>query len=178
MKTFKTRNDLIKNLPTNLKICEIGVFRGDFSKILFNQLPNELHLIDPFIGEVWSGDKDGSNMRLANLNNAYEEILMMYKEHKNVYIHKGFSQNILKNFPDNYFDFIYIDGDHSYEGVKNDLMLSKRKVKINGIISGHDFNDNQFPGVVMAVNEFCALYNLSINSLTEDNLPTFTIINK
>jgi hypothetical protein len=72
---------------------------------------------------------------------------------------------------------MYIDADHTYDSVKNDLEICKKKTKINGIISGHDYDNNKFPGVVRAVNEFCSKYNLNIFALTQDGCPTFGIIN-
>jgi hypothetical protein len=82
----------------------------------------------------------------------------------------------LKTFNDEYFDIIYIDGDHSYEGVLRDLKLSYNKVKKNGIICGHDYNISTYPQIVQAVWSFCKEYNLKINYLTRDELPTFGII--
>lgn len=54
------------------------------------------------------------------------------------------------DFPDNFFDLIYIDGDHSYQSVKQDILLWIGKVKKKGIIAGHDYN---WSGVEKAVNE-------------------------
>ena len=50
MKYFNTRNELLTILNKNIKVCEIGVFKGEFSKIILDILnPSELHLIDIFI---------------------------------------------------------------------------------------------------------------------------------
>lgn len=178
MNIFKTRNDFISTLNKNLIMCEIGVFKGDFSHILFNQSPKELHLIDPFIGSFWSGDKDGLNMQYANLEISYQYLKNLYLEHNHVSIHRGYGQDILQSFSDHYFDFMYIDAEHTYDSVKKDLAICKQKTKINGIISGHDYDRNKFPGVVQAVNEFCTENNLNIFAITQDGCPTFGIINK
>jgi hypothetical protein len=51
MEIFETRNDLLNIIDKNLVVCEIGVFKGDFSKIMLDTLsPKELHLIDIFDG--------------------------------------------------------------------------------------------------------------------------------
>ena len=52
------------------------------------------------------------------------------------------------------FDFVWIDGDHSYEQVKRDITNYLPKVKKGGIIGGHDYNSNVFTGVKKAVDEF------------------------
>lgn len=43
-------------------------------------------------------------------------------------------------FPDKFLDFVYVDADHSYEGCKRDLLAWIPKIKVGGIISGHDLN--------------------------------------
>jgi predicted O-methyltransferase YrrM len=53
-------------------------------------------------------------------------------------------------------DFVYIDGDHSYEGVKIDLEISLRKLKPGGLITGDDYGPGNWwqGGVKRAVDEF------------------------
>lgn len=174
---YNTRNDFFNTLGKGLKICEIGVFKGEFSKFIYESLePKELHLIDIFEGKMCSGDKDGKNIVWVDLEDEYLILQKHFTENKNVIIHKGFSNQVLNNFEDNYFDVIYIDGDHTYDGVKSDLYLSFKKVKNGGLICGHDYTEKMFPGVVKAVNEFCSEVNLTINHLTDDGCPTFGII--
>jgi len=175
MKIVKTRNELLNLLPKHLKICEIGVFKGDFSQILLNLLePTELHLIDIFEGQTCSGDKDGNNIVWTNLNDEYLKLIELYKKNQKVFIHKGSSVSILEKFDDEFFDLIYIDGDHSYSGVKKDLEISFKKIKKGGFISGHDYTP-QFQGVIDAVNEFCKHNKQEISYLTEDGCPSFLI---
>jgi hypothetical protein len=55
---IESRNELLKIFDKNLKIAEIGVFKGDYSKYIFDVLQScELHLIDLFHGDMCSGDK-------------------------------------------------------------------------------------------------------------------------
>lgn len=51
------------------------------------------------------------------------------------------SFSVISSFPDGYFDFVYIDGDHSYEGAKSDLIKYYPKLKRGGVtrIAGHDY---------------------------------------
>lgn len=179
MKIFDTRNDFIKTLNKDLIICEIGVFKGEFSKFIFDEInPKELHLIDIFEGMMCSGDKDGNNVIWVNLNDEIELIKNVFLNNENVSIHKGFSYDVLKTFNDDYFDMIYIDGDHTYDGVKTDLNISLNKIKPGGLICGHDYSQTKFPEVVRAVNEFCFENDLEINYITEDGCPTFGILKK
>ncbi len=178
MEIIDNRNNLIKSFDKNLKIMEIGVFKGEFSKFIFDEIePAELHLVDLFEGQMCSGDKDGNDIVWTDLSHEYEN-LKSYFNGKNVFLHKGFSNDILSKFEDGYFDIIYIDGDHSYEGVKSDLKISYDKIKNGGFICGHDYTRALFEGVVRAVDEFCIEKSLEIKYLTNDGCPSFLIVKK
>jgi hypothetical protein len=79
---------------------------------------------------------------------------------------------------DDYFDFVYIDADHTFQAVSKDLHLSRFKVKKDGIIAGHDYNREYFPGVVDAVDNFVKTFDLEIEFTTEDKLASYFIKNK
>jgi hypothetical protein len=176
MELYNTRNDLFESLDKKLIICEIGVFKGDFSKFLKDNLdPKELHLIDIFEGMMCSGDKDGNNIIYSDLSRDYENLLTFFQNDKSVFLHKGKSFDILNGFEDNYFDIIYIDGDHTYEGVKKDLEVSLKKIKKTGFICGHDYTQDKFPGVVKAVSDFKLQNNFEISHLTKDGCPSFCL---
>ena len=153
---FETREELLNFLGKDLIIAEIGVFKGEFSKFIFENLnPKELFLVDIFEGYVGSGDKDGNNMQFTNLEKEYESLISYFSQNKNVTIIKENSKNFISLLDDEFLDLIYIDGDHDYDGVKNDLNLSYDKIKNGGYICGHDYVSPRFEGVVRAVNEFC-----------------------
>jgi len=57
-----------------------------------------------------------------------------------------------KLFNDGEFFAVFIDADHSYEGVRKDIDAWLPKVMPGGILCGHDF-DGMFPGVIQAVDE-------------------------
>jgi len=77
-----------------------------------------------------------------------------------VHLKEGDSSKLIGQYPDAYFDFVYIDADHTYEGVKQDIAKSKSKVKQSGFLI---FNDYTYwspveccaYGVMQAVNELC-----------------------
>ena len=70
---------------------------------------------------------------------------------------RGKSVDMAEKIYDCSLDWCYIDADHSYEGTKNDLWAWALKVKLGGIIAGHDY-DNEAYGVTQAVQEFCAKF--------------------
>lgn len=190
IKLFDSRNNMIQfycNRIVNPCILEIGVFKGDFLNFLAkNCLYSKIFAIDLFEGTTFSGDKDGNNVEYVNLNLAYSELLEYYKNTENIHIQKISSNNFLLSQKDNTFDIIYIDGDHSYDGVKKDLNLSYLKIKNQGYIMGHDYEmnykktkNNYNFDVKRAVDEFCKIYNLYIESKGMDGCISYCIkINK
>jgi hypothetical protein len=174
---YDTRDDLISDLPKGMKCAELGVFKGDFSKQIFDTMkPSELYLIDIFSGIMGSGDKDGNNFERISLDESYNNLKNYFENNPNVKIIKGFSVPSLSNFSDDYLDFVYVDAGHEYHDVKADLEISYQKVKNGGYICGHDYNRETFPGLCDAVDEFCERYNLKIKYLTKDGCPTYCII--
>ena len=159
------RSFLFEILPKQSIGAEIGVHEGNFSqKIISSIAPKELHLIDPWehktsdtYAEAWYGGqaKDGQN----TMNERYSTVCDKFSQEiqaGQIKIHRGYSTHILEQFPDEYFDWIYIDGNHLYEYVKEDLELSFKKTKSNGLITGDDYGIGGWwkGGVKQAVDEF------------------------
>ncbi len=160
----ETSRDFLLNIMPKESICaEVGVHLGDFSeKILSIVKPKKLHLIDPWKYEdttkyqgSWYGGKKGQNQN--NMDDRYKKILERFDskiKSQQVIIHRSES-SVLKEFNDNYFDWVYIDGNHLYEFVKNDLNWSLPKVKTNGYITGDDYSTKGWwdDGITRAVDE-------------------------
>jgi SAM-dependent methyltransferase len=134
------RFDLIGRLPKDGIVAELGTYKGHFAKeILARAQPQILHLID--------------------IDFSLTERSVM--EHPKVQCHNGLTVATLADFPDGYFDWIYIDADHSYDGVVRDARASAAKLKPGGYLVFNDFAhiDPQMGryGVQQAVVEFaCA----------------------
>jgi len=89
----------------------------------------------------------------------------------NVQIVNEWSMKAVKRFADESLDFIYIDANHSYGYVKEDIREWSKKVKKGGVVSGHDYVNEHagIPfGVKRAVNEWVA----------ENKIPYLFILNK
>lgn len=174
---MKTREDLIKKLPANIICAEIGVFEGEFSRLIHSTIrPSRLYLVDLFQGPMISGDKNGENTKTILLDHAYKKLLARYSSSPEVSLFRGRSELFLSLLPDAHLDFIYIDGDHRYEGCRSDLLLARNKVKRGGIIAGHDYCD-QFPGVMRAVDEFSREHNLQLELTSEDRCASYRLVN-
>ena len=182
---YDTRFELLKSLVTpNSVICEIGVWKGQFAEQLLSLQPRHLILVDPFVGTVSSGDENGNNVVDAYLPLEYLILNQKYKYDPKVILFRGYSHELLPHFAKQSFDIIYIDGDHSYQGVKNDLALARQLVKRGGYICGHDYEmnpnktkNNYNFGVKQAVDEFCQQHNLQIHAKGMDGQVSYAIQN-
>jgi len=175
MRIFKTRNDLLDKLPKNLKIAELGVFKGEFAREIYERMiPKELNLVDIWEGKFGSGDKDGNNHTIINnMEEVFFNLRDVYKFNSNVNVIRNNTVDFLNSCSDNSYDMIYVDADHSYEAVTKDLELSFNKIKNSGILLGHDYV--QGTQIAAAVDNFCYQYKQNIIAVTEDGCPTFVI---
>ena len=108
---------------------EIGVANGDFSQVMLDKSkPKKIHLIDRW--DMPSNDGPGRHKR----------VVKKFDNNPCVEIHKLQSDEAVKLFPDQYFDWLYIDGAHRYPNVLSDLQLYHSKVKDDGFVFCHDFN--------------------------------------
>ena len=152
----------------------LSEFSSCYASYVIN--PRSLFLVDIFSGQMVSGDKNGENVQQINLYQSYFDLFRKYLNNPSISLYRGPSGHFLSLLPDAYLDFIYIDGDHSYKGVKIDIELARKKVKSGGFICGHDYTP-QFPGVIQAVDEFCASYKVKLELTKEDKCPSYLIVN-
>jgi hypothetical protein len=173
IKYYKTRTDFLDLIPKNSNILEIGVFVGDFAKEIIEKTNfKNLYLVDIWLGRYGSGDKDGNgHYEIEDMEKVYLNLYQKYKDISNIHLVRSKSVSFLESCEDDYFDAIYIDGDHTCEAVFNDLILSYKKIKNNGIIMGHDFHGE----VEHAVNIFCQQFNQKIKYIAKDGCPSFFI---
>jgi hypothetical protein len=136
-----TRTHILRRFPKGGIVAELGVLHGEFSRQIVEIVsPTELHLIDHHLelrARALASDPGGR-----------------------IRLHEGDSAETLEAFPDEYFDWIYIDAQHTYEGVRRDIAVGRRKVKKTGLLVFNDYTpwsyvEMQPYGVVAAVNELC-----------------------
>lgn len=164
IKSITHRNEINQYLLSLVdpKICEIGTRNGNF----FNQIftPNcQLGVIVDIwtdTGNIYENDNSYSQ---ETLDSQYMGVFQRFFDYPNIKIIREFSHKAAKFFPDNFFDFVYVDADHSKSGCYRDLTSWYPKVKQGGIISGHDYisqektilyGHNAEFGVIEAVTQF------------------------
>ena len=57
-------------------------------------------------------------------------------------------------FEDGELEFVFIDGEHCYEAAKADIEAWWPKIRAGGLLMGHDYDRQRFPGLCRAVDEF------------------------
>lgn len=139
--------------------AEIGVQSGEYSEKLLSAGIERLWLID-----LWAQQKNW--LDLANVHDAHHQKNMRETFRRmeafpfRTQILIGMSHEMAVQVPDESLDFIYIDGNHVLDAVRLDLASWVPKVRLGGIVSGHDHLSSpnccgsEF-GVEQAVNEFC-----------------------
>lgn len=162
--------DICKYVETDIKVekmCEVGSYIGQSTLIFYKNLNNlkELISVDPF-----SLNFNSDNLfNTTNIDDIYNIFLNNIKPYENIKHIKLCSEEASKNFSDEYFDFIYIDGCHKYESVINDVNCWKRKIKKGGFMAFHDVDDIN---VVRALSSF---FDINSGFITSDNSITFKI---
>ena len=161
------REQLLQAMPRHAVCAEIGVWEGDFSQRMLDRTqPARLHLIDPWRYEqditykdsLYGGQIGGSQGKLDAVYARVCERFAPAIASGQVRIHRGDSHTVCEQFEDDYFDWIYIDGNHLYEFAIRDLRMYHSKVKPGGFLTGDDYSEGGWwqGGVKQAVDEFVA----------------------
>jgi hypothetical protein len=136
-----------------LNAVEIGVAQGDTSLSMLSELfLGKFWLVDPYAHAGAMVDFDLAKQKVA----AFSNVTWLIKP----------SSEAAKEIAEP-LDLVYIDGNHEYEFVKEDIALYYPLVKGGGMIGGHDYQ-NYWSGVIAAVNEFAAANNLKLNICPPD----------
>jgi hypothetical protein len=94
-------------------------------------------------------------------------------------LHKGLSTDMATHFSLESADCVFIDGDHTYEGVARDIISYAPIVKPGGLLIFDDFGGQNFPGVKRAVKEFSEKNNLTIVAVNDyGNVMVIKPVNK
>lgn len=157
------REETFSLIPKQGIVAEIGVAYGDFSeKLLAGLTPKKFYAIDWFNPDneyvsFW-GDTRLADERISHIN-YYKRRFNMAIEHNVMEVCQGLSWDVLNQFEDNYFDYIYLDAAHDYESVKRDISVIEKKIKDGGYIQFNDYvlyspPEGLYYGVIPAVNEW------------------------
>ena len=99
---------------------------------------------------------------------SYESVKKLLKKFKNnINLIKGNSNNVLKEINTSKFDYVFLDGGHKYETVRNDLESLTNVIRNNGTILCDDYNLAYAPGVKKGIDEYIINNNFILKILHE-----------
>ncbi len=179
-------NDVGKEKPKIF--LEIGVFHGVTARNIC-ELLYQIHKDDfKYIGlDLFIEDEENKNEVIPNntFNNPLKRIYFKYikkqnpysldavkdllnKFEKNVHLIQGNSNKVLKKIDMSKIDYVFLDGGHEYNTVKNDLDNCIEVIKKDGTVLCDDYNLGSAPGVKRAIDEFVKKNQLNIEILCEN----------
>jgi hypothetical protein len=148
---YADREAMLSAIPTGGEVAEVGTWRGEFSRLIVERLrPRTFHLIDLDFSEFeWSGL---TNAKVVTIE------------------HQGDSSTILAGLAESSLDWLFIDGDHRYAGVRKDLAAAHLALKPGGLMTCNDYTNwaslAVAPyGVARAVNDFVVANGYSVMGL-------------
>lgn len=135
--------------------AEIGVKHGDFSAVIMSFNPKmKLYCVDSWApyGRTTQERQDRH----------YQDTKLKLDKYENVIYIKKTSVDALVDIPDGSLDFVYIDALHDFSSVIVDIIDWSKKVRRDGIVSGHDYCYKYGHGVIPAVDAYTKAYNLTL----------------
>lgn len=142
-------NDLLACCDSGALAVEIGAYAGQSTELILKSGKFErLMTVDPFVDAYDPTDVPVNKYRLSGVRYQFYQRILQYR---NVLHLNLTSAEACGLFEPNSIDFLYIDGNHQYQYIKDDIDNYLPKMKVHGIMAGHDYNI--FEGVNRAVSE-------------------------
>jgi hypothetical protein len=156
--------------------AEIGVKKGQYSEVLCRENKGLKHIcVDPWVPYFSIG---GTYMNLAEVGSNYRDCQNRLKEY-NVHYIKNSSEKAVSEVPENSLDFVYIDGDHTYNAANHDVKHWSKRVRTGGIVSGHDYYQSRLgkttTKVAMVVDSYAEKMGVEL-FITNDRLSSWFFV--
>ena len=120
---------------------EVGTQKGRYATWLFSRIKGlKLYCVDPWA--YYEGYIETNRWLDQTTFDGFFEIAKKRLEGKNVEFIRKYSMDAVKDFKDESLDFVYIDGNHTFEYVIDDVAAWEKKVKVGGIVAGHDYRNS------------------------------------
>ena len=181
---------LANSLNLTGRAAELGVWRGEFAEANLKVWRGAMYVLV----DLWtSADTDCVNGNSStcvyggNASRSFDRMMTGLRMQRGGPRFKGRYEFVQKStteaaslYPDEYFDWIYLDATHTYAEARRDLAAWYPKVRVGGLVSGHDYQfqhqeigDGYTFGVKDAVDEFASRRHLRVHSTCEPYLPSF-----
>ena len=160
-------------------VCEIGVKEGgNFNNLL---APCVSHAVAIDIWqETGKRSENDDSCNGFSLETQHKRMLDWARQDSRIRVIRDWSLNAVKLFKDGFFDFCYIDADHTEEAVYADLCAWYPKVRAGGVLAGHDYLEHTLPcgvkfGVIPALARFTKELKLELHADTDTPWPNWYI---
>lgn len=146
------------------KGAEIGVADGRYSECLCKEIPNlKLFCIDPW--STYRGNQRGGGKARHYKN--YEQAQKKLSRYGVILIRK-LSMDAVRDFEDGSLDFVFIDGNHDFDYVMQDIIEWSKKVRKGGIVAGHDYFNFRNSGIVEAVDIYVKVHGIKLSVIVPE----------
>jgi hypothetical protein len=162
--------EILRPLEPGAVGAEIGVFAGELSaRLLCDERVDHLYMVDSWAAHHQPQSAQSGDFH-ANLSKDQQQQYMQmalrdteFGRDKRTVLWMD-SLSAASSIDDASLDFVFIDGDHSYDGALADLLAWFPKLKPGALFSGHDYENTEYPafGVKRAVDEFFAEQGLTL----------------
>ena len=150
---------------------EVGAYLGRSTAYLASRLRQARKRIRLFVVDLWDGwfyDNFQQQTPMPQAADVYWHFLRNMQRCGVCHLLcpvKLASERAASLFEDGSVDFVYLDADHAEAAVQRDLEVWFPKVRPGGVLAGHDYLNNDFPGVRRAADAFFAERHISLRSL-------------
>ena len=157
----ETLAELFKELGFK-NAAEVGVDKGKYSTILCKHNPElKLKCVDPWKAYGLHTDEQ--------IEECYQNALLKLAQYKdNIEFIRKPSIEAAKDIPNKSLDFVYIDAMHDFDNVIMDIIAWVPKVRVGGIMSGHDYYKTYAYGVIPAVDAYTRVHNINMWYITRE----------
>ena len=131
-----------------MNMIEIGSYAGESTQMFANEFESVI-AIDPFMNDYDPNDITCTYMELEKVYHTFKDVV---ERNNNIRHIRKTSDDAVNELVGMTFDFIYIDGLHTYEQIKKDISNYLPLLKPNCLIGGHDYHD-VWNGVILGVHE-------------------------
>lgn len=165
------------NLPRFLKEkgykigAEVGVYKGEFSELFCKEGLTHF-AIDPW--KAFNG-QGRTQQRQERQDFIFEHTKRVLGKYPNCTIIRKTSMDALADFADESLDYVYLDGDHSFMPVAEDIFHWEKKVRKGGVVSGHDYDltrvgaTNTVIHVKPIVDAYCQIFGRKLYTFGKTN---------
>lgn len=157
---------LIDEMPQGFNFAEIGVWKGKSLSCFLVSCINKkkkgtAYAVDTWLGNEEQRDRNSPSYQdILEKGGLFELFLDNVRPFKNLHIIRKESEHAAVDFPNSFFDAVFIDASHDYENVKKDMDKWFPKVKSGGVMSGHDYTKDS---VARAVKDFAKDNDLAVS---------------